>query len=185
MLANPTGCLVLLASKSLEDASLPIHEKWYKFNYSLEKFTETRINELKTASVPDNGKKLDLPPPNNLIAKSFDILPEDASMSARPQLVQQWDGIADLWYKKDDKFKKPKGIVGCKIYTADLGFGTSADATVFTTVWKSMLTEMLREFTYMADCAKLTFNASTLRDNIDLQWTGFNDALPNFVGETL
>ena len=63
---------------------------------------------------------MDLPPPNNLIATNFDLLPEDASLSARPQLVQQWDGIADLWYKKDDKFKKPKGIVGCKIYTTDL-----------------------------------------------------------------
>lgn len=99
---------------------MPIHEKWYKFNYSLEKFSEERLTQLRAASVIDNGKPLDLPPPNTLIATNFDVLPEDASLSERPQLVQQWDGIADLWYKKDDKFKKPKGIVACKIYTNDI-----------------------------------------------------------------
>jgi len=73
-----------VASKSFEDASLPIHEKWYKFNYSLEKMSDERINELRAPQVPDNGKKLDLPPPNNLIATKFDVLPEDESLSARP-----------------------------------------------------------------------------------------------------
>ena len=43
-LAEPQQAIVLLSSKSFEDESLPIHEKWYKFNYSLEKFTEDRLN---------------------------------------------------------------------------------------------------------------------------------------------
>lgn len=37
----------------------------------------------------------------------------------------------------------------------------------------------------MADCAKLDFSASVVRDNIQVQWKGFNDALGNFVSETL
>ena len=184
-LANPAKCVCILSSKSFEDASLPIHEKWYNFNYSKAKFTEARLAELAAATVIDNGKPLDLPPPNNLIATNFDILPEDLSLSARPQLVKQWDGKADLWFKKDDKFKKPKGIVSCKIYTDDCQFGTSPLASVFAEVWKRMLLESLREFNYMADCAKLSFNVSLPRDNIDLQWSGFNDSLVNFVSETL
>lgn len=99
--------------------------------------------------------------------------------------MQQWDGIADLWYKKDDKFKKPKGIVGCKVYTADLGLSNNAETKVFTDVWRRMLIESLREFTYMADCAKLSFNMSIPRDNIDMRWSGFNDSLVNFVSETI
>ena len=43
ILADPSKAIVLLASKSLEDSTLPIQEKWYKFNYSLEKFSEARI----------------------------------------------------------------------------------------------------------------------------------------------
>ena len=135
--------------------------------------------------MPDIGKPLDLPPPNNLIAKSFDVLEEDESLSTRPQLLQQWDGIADLWYKKDDKFKKPKGIVACKIYTADLDYGQSAEAAVFVEVWRRVLEEKLREFVYMADCAKLSFNIAAARDNIDMKWSGFNDSLVNFVKETM
>ena len=184
-LADPAKCLIIVASKSFEEATLPIHEKWYKFNYSCDKITPERVASLRAAQVAENGKSLDLPPANNLIATNFDILPEDASLSARPQLVQQWDGIADLWYKKDDKFKKPKALVGCKLYTGDLQFGSSPETAVFAEVWKRVLQESLREFTYMADCAKLHFSVNLPRDNIDLQWGGFNDSLINFVSETL
>lgn len=48
-LANPTKCLIIVASKSFEDASLPIYEKWYKFNYSCEKLAESRLSELSAA----------------------------------------------------------------------------------------------------------------------------------------
>ena len=86
---------------------------------------------------------------------------------------------------KDDRFKKPKGMVGCKIYTSDLQFGSSAQTTLFAGVWKRVLDEYLREFTYMADCAKLEFNVAVVRDNVDFKWSGFNDSLINFVSETL
>ena len=43
MLADPQKCLVILTSKSFEDETLPINEKWYKFNYSLDKFSEERL----------------------------------------------------------------------------------------------------------------------------------------------
>lgn len=84
ILADPSKSLILLSSKSFSDDTLPIHEKWYKFNYSLEKFTQERLTQLTAASALDNGKKLDLPPPNNLIATNFDVLPEDLTLSARP-----------------------------------------------------------------------------------------------------
>ena len=48
-----------------------------------------------------------------------------------------------------------------------------------------MLQESLREFSYMAECAKLKFSISLPRDNIDMQGSGFNDSLVNFVSETL
>lgn len=157
VLADPRQCIVLLASKSLESQTLPLTQKWYKFNYSREKLTEERLAELSAASVPDIGKALDLPKPNNLIANNFDVLPEDSALSCEPQLVQTWEGLADLWYKKDDKFRKPKGIIACKIYTNDLDIGRSTEAKVFVEVWKRVLKEQLREFTYMADCASLSF----------------------------
>ena len=77
----------MLSSKSYEDDSLPLNQKWYKFNYSLEKFSQERLVELGAATVPDNGKPLGLPIPNNLIAENFDLLSEDESLSAQPQCI--------------------------------------------------------------------------------------------------
>ena len=113
----------MVSSKSFDAATLPNRMYWYKFNYSVDKFSAERLAELRAPVVPDNGKVLGLPPANHFIATNFDILPEDETLSARPRLVQRWNDIADLWYKKDDKFKKPKAIVSCKIYTNDLMFG--------------------------------------------------------------
>ena len=76
-LADPSKCLVTLSSKSLDEGTMPHHDYWYNFNYSKDKLSEARLSELRAASVTDNGKKLDLPPPNNLIAANFDILDED------------------------------------------------------------------------------------------------------------
>ena len=140
---------------------------------------------MRAPVVPDNGKPLDLPPPNNFIATNFDVLPDDASLSARPMLVKQWEDQADLWYKKDDKFKKPKGTVACKIYTDDLMFGQSPQTTVFAELWKRCLSEVLREFAYMADQARLDFAITVTSDNIDMKWSGFNHKLVNYVTETL
>ena len=39
----------MLASKWFETSTLPLHEKWYKFDYSMEKMTEVRVEELRTA----------------------------------------------------------------------------------------------------------------------------------------
>ena len=91
-----------------------------------------------------------MPPANTFIATNFDILPEDQSLSVSPHLVQQWENLADLWYKKDDKFKLPKAIVATKIYTSDLSLGDSPLTSLFSTYWEATLTETLREFSYQA-----------------------------------
>ena len=135
ILADPAQCLIRIASKSFDDASLPIHEHWQNVNYSLEKMSEERLEQLRNPSVLDNGKRLDLPPANTFIATNFEILPEDQSLSVSPHLVQQWDNLADLWYKKDDKFKLPKAIVAAKIYTSDLSLGASPLTGIFSTFW--------------------------------------------------
>jgi len=69
--------------------------------------------------VKDNGKKLDLPPPNNLIPSNFDVLPPCPEHSKQPVFAKQWENC-DLWFKKDDKFLKPKGNISTRIYTTDL-----------------------------------------------------------------
>lgn len=69
--------------------------------------------------------KLDLPPQNNLLPKNFEILAEDVSLSDRVKLLKTWDDT-EIWYKKDDRFKRPKGIVNFKFYTNDCLFSQTS-----------------------------------------------------------
>ena len=184
MLADPKKTLVILSSKSFTDESLPKFEKWYKINYSADKFTDEQMKNVTEPTVRDNGKKLDLPPPNNMIPAKFDVHPECADDSKIPRCVKQWDDT-DLWFKKDDKFKKPKGNIAFKLYTNDLNFGTTQISRVFAEVWKGCLNEYIREFKYMADCAELEFVCQLPIDNISFQWSGYSDTLPVYVRETV
>jgi secreted Zn-dependent insulinase-like peptidase len=127
---------------------------------------------------------LDLPPQNNLLPKNFEILPEDASLSDRVKLLKTWDDT-EIWYKKDDKFKRPKGIVNFKFYTNDCLFSQTSQGRLFAEVWRQCLDEYLREFTYMASCATLNFDVVVAPDNVEFTWSGFNDSLPVFVIETI
>ena len=48
-----------------------------------------------------------------------------------------------------------------------------------------VLKEHLNEFNYMASVAKLDFRCEVTRDGFDLTWSGYNDAMPNYVDEVL
>ena len=127
---------------------------------------------------------LGLPRANNLIPKNFDILPKHSEFAQEPKLLKQWPN-ADLWYKKDDKFDRPKSVVSLKIYTNDCHLGLKPEARVFANVWTQILSEHLREFNYMANCANLSFTVSPMFDNVDFQWSGFNDSMPKYIDESI
>jgi insulysin len=43
----------------------------------------------------------------------------------------------------------------------------------------------MREFNYNAEEAKLEFEVSILNDHIKFEWSGFNDAMPQYIDETM
>lgn len=117
-IADPKNSQMFLTSQSLDDAQLQKKEKWYKIEYSSEKYSTEFMDSLKKPEINVQGKKLDLPPPNTLLPKNFDILADDESLSGAPVLLKAFDN-SEVWYRKDDKFKRPKGIVSLKVYTND------------------------------------------------------------------
>jgi insulysin len=165
MLADPKNTFVSILSKSFKDEDLPLLEPWYSIKHSAEKYPELLTQAMLEPQVKDNGKKLDLPPPNNLLPSDFAILPENKDHSAQPVFAQQWDN-AELWFKKDDHFLRPKGNIAVKIYTSDLNFGVTQNSRVFGEVWKGVFTEYIREFKYMADCAELNLGITLAIDNL-------------------
>jgi secreted Zn-dependent insulinase-like peptidase len=172
-----------LTSQSLDDSTLPLHEKWYKIQYKTEKYDDKLMADMKTPQVNDS-MVLDLPPPNTLLPTNFDLLAEDSKLSDRPRLLQIWDDT-EVWYKKDDKFKRPKGIVSMKLYTNDNQFSSTTQGRLFVEVWNQCLTEVTREFAYMADCAGLSFSSTMYTDNVGFEWSGYNSSLPVFIKETI
>ena len=77
LIADPTNTLCFVTAQSFDTANLPLKEKWYKMDYSLEPYSAELLNKMKNPVVAENGKKLDLPPLNTFLPKNFDILPED------------------------------------------------------------------------------------------------------------
>lgn len=96
--------------------------------------------------VEDDGKKLGLPPVNNFIPKNFDLLNKEED--AKPVLIKEWDGCTDLWYKKDNKFERPKVVAKLMIYSKDCQYGLIPKSRVFVHLWESMMSEYFREFDY-------------------------------------
>jgi len=48
-------------------------------------------------------------------------------------------------------------------------------------VWLECLGEYLREFAYMASCATLDFAIVAANESFNLNWSGFNDSLFEYV----
>ena len=71
---------------------------------------------------------------NTLIPKNFHVLAPDPEFSTSPQLLRRWPN-ADLFYKKDDKFKRAKGIISMQIYTGDYIYGFTTHSRLFVEVW--------------------------------------------------
>lgn len=134
--------------------------------------------------IPDGA--MGLPPKNTLLPKNLDIVGEDDSTV--PKLVHEWKGDTEVWFLKDNKFKRPKAIVKVKIYPkAGLlqELGLSVNGRVITELWVAVVKEHLREFNYMAEMASLELDFTVNHDGITLEFSGFNDSLATFVDQAL
>jgi len=69
-----------LSSRSVEDKCDKV-EKWYKTKYSCTDFSQELLNKMKSPKLSEDKKKLGIPPPNTLIAKSLDVMPPNKSES--------------------------------------------------------------------------------------------------------
>lgn len=187
LLTDPKNVNIYIRSKSFDNKAdlTPLEDRWYKTKYGKEPFSPALLQKIQAPSIPAAKKQLGLPPKNNLLPKNLEVLSKEEESSKKPYLLKQWADDTDLWYMKDDKYLRPKGIVSLKIYTGDCEFGQTARGRVFVEVWNQILNESLREFYYMAQMASLNANVSLPHDNVNIQWSGFSDSLPTFVEETL
>mmetsp|Transcript_24151 Transcript_24151/g.37096 ORF Transcript_24151/g.37096 Transcript_24151/m.37096 type:complete len:246 (-) Transcript_24151:1074-1811(-) len=182
-LCDPANANILLRSKSFE-GKLQQEEYWYKTKFDNAPIESGLFERMSLPNLGSEGSLLGLPPKNILVPKNFDILPKNPKDSAKPALAKKWEDT-DLWFKKDDQFERPKTKASLKIYTNDNNFSNTAQSRVFVHVWNNVQQEFLREFNYMAKCANLNLNITSMYDNVNFSWSGFNDSMPIYIEESL
>ena len=174
---------IFLKSKSFEGQTTDVDE-FYLTKYVVTDFSNELKDKIINPKCEIKSHKLDLPPANLLIPKNFDVLEKNEAHSAKPILLKQWEDT-DLWYKKDDKFERPKAFVNMKLYTGDCGFGKTIEGRLFCAMWQDITMEYLREFKYNAECANLNYEMALMHDNVNFTWSGYNDSMPNFISQTI
>ena len=167
ILADPTNTLLLLLSKSIKESILNETHEWFNINFRRDKLTAKELADLKAPTLDafKTPKRLDFPPPNYLMPKNFEILPPSPEHSKEPIMIKTFPN-ANLWYKKDDKFGKPKGQVAIEIATNDLDFRNNPKSAMFAKVWLNCLKEYTEEFCYTAVCAEMSFSQTLGNDSV-------------------
>jgi hypothetical protein len=56
---------------------------------------------------------------------------------------------------------------------------------LFPVIWRDVFDEYNNEFAYMAEVASLNSSVHLGQDNIEFNWSGFNDSMPNYIAESL
>lgn len=185
LLTHTDNVIIFMKSKSFDtDESIKLEvEKWYKTKHLVADFSPSLLKKMTEPNCDQSTMKLNLPPENTLIPENLDVLPANEEL-AKTHLLKRWEDT-DLWYMKDDKFDRPKSYIYMKIYTGDDGFGRTIEKKVFAQVWEKVVEEFLREYSYMADCARMGFSMAILHDNINLTFNGFNDKMPTYIVEII
>ena len=138
-----------------------------------------------SSKIPDGN--VGLQPRNTLLPKKLEQLPEDPENAGAPQKIKEYNET-EVWYKKDDKFKRPKAIISIKIYPQQgvlEGLGMTVRGKMQAELWIAAIKEYLREFNYMASMASLELEFTVNHDAIQLEFSGFDDSLPEFLTQAL
>ena len=140
--------------------------KYYGWEYTKEKFSESLLNRMKNPDVPTfEHMKLSNPIPNILFPKNLDLLPENYEDSLTVKNIYSDDRV-DIWFKRADKFKSPKVIVHSLIYTNDWGVGVNSEGYAFVNIWIYVIKDYFREFSYTARMAGIEFDISFVEGKI-------------------
>uniref|UniRef100_A0A8D3DP67 Nardilysin-like n=1 Tax=Scophthalmus maximus TaxID=52904 RepID=A0A8D3DP67_SCOMX len=156
--------LLLLSPENEGQCSL--REKWFGTCYSMEEIPETWTR--RWAGDFELNPELHLPAENKFIATDFTLKAADCPDSEFPvRVVNNERGC--LWYKKDNKFKIPKGAFSCCL---------SITTLVLFDLFVNILAHNLAEPAYEADVAQLEYKLVAGEHGLVIRLKGFNHKLP-------
>lgn len=167
---NVENFKILIVSPTFDN--LPLREKWYGTEYSIEDIPNDFLNALKSSStIPE----LHLPLTNEFIPTNFDVEKKTVEVPLKvPSLVLSND-LQRVWYKKDDQFWVPKGTVSTMFHLPISQ--TTPLNSVLTTVYLELVDDYLNDIAYDASIVGLHFGLNPTRDGFTLKIVGYNDRL--------
>jgi len=90
-----------------------------------------------------------------------------------------------LWFKQTDKFKEPKADIKLWIYKSKEFEEGNVKYSIFCSMWNSVMEEIFRELTYMANCANISFEVSNSKDILSFGVSGYDETLDTFLFEAM
>uniref|UniRef100_A0A803V5H7 Nardilysin convertase n=1 Tax=Ficedula albicollis TaxID=59894 RepID=A0A803V5H7_FICAL len=163
--------LVLLSAAN--EGQCHLKEKWFGTQYSMEDI-DRFWSELWDSDFELNPD-LHLPEENKYIATDFALKVADCPETEYPvKTLSTQQGC--LWYRKDDKFKIPKGYV--RFHLISPLIQQSAENIVLFDTFVNILSHNLGEPAYEADVAQLEYKLVAGEYGLIIRVKGFNHKLP-------
>uniref|UniRef100_A0A673N156 Nardilysin-like n=1 Tax=Sinocyclocheilus rhinocerous TaxID=307959 RepID=A0A673N156_9TELE len=170
-LLTPEKANLLLLSPEHE-GQCPLREKWFGTQYS-EEDIQQHWRELWAGDF-DLNPSLHLPAENKFIATDFTLKTSDCPDTEYPVRIMNNDRGC-LWYKKDNKFKIPKGVI---FHLISPVVQKSAKNLVLFDLFVNILVHNLAEPAYEADVAQLEYKLVAGEHGLVIKVKGFNHKLP-------
>uniref|UniRef100_A0A4W6D3G6 Nardilysin b (N-arginine dibasic convertase) n=1 Tax=Lates calcarifer TaxID=8187 RepID=A0A4W6D3G6_LATCA len=166
-LLTPDRANLLLLSPENE-GHCSLREKWFGTCYSMEDIAEEWAQ--RWAGDFELNPELHLPAENKFIATDFTLKTSDCPDTEFPvRIVNSERGC--LWYKKDNKFKIPKGEYSI------------SHVLVLFDLFVNILAHNLAEPAYEADVAQLEYKLVAGEHGLVIRLKGFNHKLPLIMRE--
>lgn len=191
---NVDNGIVTILSKTFEGQT-DKKEQWYGTDYRVRPIPQPTISMWRNCESP-RSLRMDFPSPNQFIPSEAGLRVKfipDGSQKLRksfeammvppepPRIIRD-DGIEGRWtvYFKEDKiFGKPKGFVILEILTTELF--CSAKNAALANLFEISVTDKLREYTYDAELAGLSYDVKILPRGMRLTFGGYNDKIKRFA----
>ncbi|KRW98169.1 Metalloenzyme, LuxS/M16 peptidase-like protein [Pseudocohnilembus persalinus] len=172
------NCLIKISSKTFDDSIFDQTEPIYGTKYNIEDISE-KIRCYY--SEPLNVEGIDYPPSNEFLPKNMDLITQDfTNLPEYPSVVLQTESSL-VYYKQDNKFRTPKGVIYWSIYTNDNGFVNNPKSNILAELWIEVFKESISEVLYEAEMAYLETYFQEAYNRLSFRIAGFTDSFGRFL----
>lgn len=174
---TPQRCNITLKTKQYEDSGeCLLEEKYFHAKYGLYDFDEDFMRRLCSVKL---NTELHFPEPNQYIATDFDIKLVNEEMTRKYPILLKEDEFIKLWYKKDTKFKIPKGYIYIHLMSP-VGYRSLENVALFD-IYINLVTQLLSEEAYPAVMANSDFSIDGHATGMEITMDGFSHKLPELL----